>query len=138
MGQPFSRTFAWKDDSTKTCFTEAMIPVVNIKIYFRNIRSELATPRIKNVNWTYTKRSENVLDVFWKSYVRSIYVLCPGESLILFANANSWQVYKYMFQIRNERTMILYWVCSMLKSKGTSNTLIGLHLVSSFLFFRLV
>ena len=27
---------------------------------------------------TYIRRSEDDLDVFWTSYVRSIYVLCPG------------------------------------------------------------
>ena len=30
----------------------------------------------QDVNWTYIRRSEDVLDVFWTSYVRSIYVLC--------------------------------------------------------------
>ena len=32
-----------------------------------------------NVNWTYIRRSEDVLDVFWKSYVRSICVLFSGD-----------------------------------------------------------
>ena len=31
-----------------------------------------------NVNWTYIRRSEDIQDVFRKSYVRSIYFLCPG------------------------------------------------------------
>ena len=31
---------------------------------------------IKDVNWTYIRRSEDVQDVFWTSYVHSIYVLC--------------------------------------------------------------
>ena len=30
----------------------------------------------QDVNQTYIRRSEDVLDVFWTSYVRSIYVLC--------------------------------------------------------------
>ena len=34
------------------------------------------TPQAQDVNWTYIRRSEDVLDVFWTSYVRSIYVLC--------------------------------------------------------------
>ena len=29
----------------------------------------------------YIRRSENALDVFWTSYVRSIYVLCSGGSV---------------------------------------------------------
>ena len=37
----------------------------------------LETPWTQYVNWTYIRRSEDVLDVFWTSYIRSIYVLCP-------------------------------------------------------------
>ena len=32
----------------------------------------------KNINWMHIRRSEDALDIFWMSYVRSIYVLCPG------------------------------------------------------------
>ena len=32
------------------------------------------SPQTQDVNWTYIRRSE---DVFWMSYVRSIYALCP-------------------------------------------------------------
>ena len=32
----------------------------------------------QDVNWTYIRRSEGVQDVFWTSYKRLIYVLCPG------------------------------------------------------------
>ena len=35
------------------------------------------TPLTQNINWTYIRRSEDVLDVFRTFYVRSIYVLCP-------------------------------------------------------------
>ena len=35
----------------------------------------------QDVNWTYLKRSEDVLNIFWTSYVRSVYVLCLGGSL---------------------------------------------------------
>ena len=35
------------------------------------------SPHTQDVNWTYIRRPEDdVLDVFWTSYVRSIYVLC--------------------------------------------------------------
>ena len=34
------------------------------------------TQSTQDVSWTYIRRSEDVLDVFWTSYVRSIYVLC--------------------------------------------------------------
>ena len=36
------------------------------------------SPWTKDVNWTFIRRSEDALGVFWKSYVRSIYILCPG------------------------------------------------------------
>ena len=32
----------------------------------------------KDINWTYRRRSEEVLNVYWMSYVHLIYVLCPG------------------------------------------------------------
>ena len=34
----------------------------------------------QDANWTYMyiRRLKDVLDIFWMSYVRSIYVLCPG------------------------------------------------------------
>ena len=38
----------------------------------------ISTPWTHDVNWTYIRRSEDVQDVFWTFYVRSIYVLCPG------------------------------------------------------------
>ena len=31
----------------------------------------------QDVKWTYKRRLEDVLEVFWTSYVRSVYVLCP-------------------------------------------------------------
>ena len=31
----------------------------------------------QDVKWTYMRRLEDVLEVFWTSYVRSAYVLCP-------------------------------------------------------------
>ena len=35
----------------------------------------------QDVNWTYIRPSEDAQDVFWTSYLRSIYVLClQGES----------------------------------------------------------
>ena len=33
------------------------------------------SPWAQDLNWTYIRRSE---DVFWTSYIRSIYALCPG------------------------------------------------------------
>ena len=58
-------------------------PKFSIKI-LRNLLQILflifseVTPWTQDVNRTYIRRSEDVQDVFWTSYVRSIYVLCPG------------------------------------------------------------
>ena len=40
------------------------------------ILSFYLTQQTQDVNWTYIRHSEDVLDVFWTSYVRSIYGLC--------------------------------------------------------------
>ena len=36
------------------------------------------TPWTQDVDWQYIRRSEDVKNVFWASYVRPIYILCPG------------------------------------------------------------
>ena len=57
------------------------------------------TPQTQDVNWTYIRRSENVQDVFWTSYVRSIYVLylqgneCYVYCFSLRWSKNSWNNY---------------------------------------------
>ena len=33
-------------------------------------------PQTQDVNWSYIRRSEDVLNVFWMFYERSVYVLC--------------------------------------------------------------
>ena len=38
--------------------------------------THIGAPWTQEVNWTYTRRSEGVQNVFWTFYVRSIYVLC--------------------------------------------------------------
>lgn len=37
---------------------------------------------MQDVNWAYIKGSDDIQDVFWLPYVRSIYAQCPRESLI--------------------------------------------------------
>ena len=34
------------------------------------------TPLTQDVNWMHIRRSEDIQNVFWTSYVRSIYTLC--------------------------------------------------------------
>ena len=48
----------------------------------------LSTPWAQDVNWTYIKRSEDVQDVFWTSYVRSIYVLCLRGRIDIMSNTS--------------------------------------------------
>ena len=42
------------------------------------IVAEAYNPLKQDVNCTYIRPLEDVQDVFWTSYIRSIYVLCPG------------------------------------------------------------
>ena len=35
--------------------------------------------RTQDVNWTYIGRPEDIQGVFWTSYIRLFYVLCPGS-----------------------------------------------------------
>ena len=35
------------------------------------------SPWTQDVNWMYIRRSKDVQDIFWTSYIRSTYVLCP-------------------------------------------------------------
>ena len=53
------------------------------------------TPWAQDVNWTYIKRSEDAQGVFWKSYVRSIYVVCPRGMILNFP-------LKYKYAVLNE------------------------------------
>ena len=48
------------------------------------------SPWTQDVNWTYIRRSEDTLDVFWTSYIRLIYILCPGGLQNLILN-KGWQ-----------------------------------------------
>ena len=48
---------------------------ISAKCMFTIIQKHIS-PKTQDVNWTYIRRSENVQDVIWTSYVRSIYVLC--------------------------------------------------------------
>ena len=49
-------------------------------IFSWNTARSRSSPR----NWTYIRRSENVLDVFWTSYVRSICALCLREEVLFY------------------------------------------------------
>ena len=42
------------------------------------------SPWIQDVTWTYRRRSEDVLEIIQTSYVRVIYVMCPGGIFIVF------------------------------------------------------
>ena len=55
-----------------------------------------STPWTQNVNWNYLRHLENVLNIFWKLHVRSIYVLseavdwrCSVKKMFLEISKNS-------------------------------------------------
>ena len=65
----------WK--SSVNIFLKSFSPIL--------LKFVIGTPWTQDVNWTYIRRSEDVLDVSWKSYVCSIYVLCLlGSQLLNF------------------------------------------------------
>ena len=47
---------------------------IKFKGHIKNPVKMSLLPRRHDVNWTYIRRSEEVLHVFWTSYVRSIYI----------------------------------------------------------------
>ena len=63
----------WKKENVfaKCSIIEMFDKILNTPLY-----AKFDIPWTQNVNWTYLRRSEDVQDVFWTSYVRSIYVLC--------------------------------------------------------------
>ena len=61
------------------------------------------TLRTWDVNWTFTRRSEDVLAVCLTSYVRSIYVLCLGGS-------NFW-VFKQQYFFINFKIFVSIVIC---------------------------
>ena len=73
-------------------------------------------PSRHEVNWTYIRRSEDVQDVFWTFYVRSVYVLClRGRCRIkLFCvkiqlNQGVYTQYSNVFTyVRNHRYKIIH------------------------------
>ena len=58
-----------------------------------------SSPGTQNVNWAYIRCSEDVLDVFWMFYVRSIYVLYPRGC----SQSAGYSDGKYMFHICFEK-----------------------------------
>ena len=54
----------------------------------------------QDVNWTYIRRSEDVVNAFWTSYIRSIYVLCLGRCFSFWTWACLFCLpYRYQFFI---------------------------------------
>ena len=54
----------------------------------------------QDVNWTYIRRSGDVVNAFWTSYIRSIYVLCLGRCFSFWTWACLFCLpYRYQFFI---------------------------------------
>ena len=62
------------------------------------------TPGTHDINWTYVRRSENV---FWTSYVRSIYVRCPG--VICLSDLGGFIFYMPMEVLMKTVLYIYFW-----------------------------
>ena len=50
-------------------------------VWYENKATIYRSPWIQDVNLTYIRLSNDVQDVFSTSYVRSVYILCPGKGL---------------------------------------------------------
>ena len=81
----FEHIFPYRKKSDRC--TKIALPSKNVYNTFKKIIASLIarvalllrlSSWTQDVNWTLMKRSEDVLYVFWTSYVRSIYVLYPG------------------------------------------------------------
>ena len=58
------------------CYKNLLVYGSGAKYFLKSLLlSFFISPQTQDVNWTYIRRSEDVQDVFWTSYVRSIYVL---------------------------------------------------------------
>ena len=51
------------------------------KIPFKIKYTITREPKTQEVDWTYTRSSDNVQDIFWIFHVRSVYVLYLGSNL---------------------------------------------------------
>ena len=58
---------------------------------------------MQDVNLTYIRRSEGVLNVLWTSYVRKIYVLCPGCKLVV----EDCKIFSYLCSF-----FLIFWRCT--------------------------
>ena len=64
-------------------FWSYIIIFVKVTIYQENIMwltFRFLFPWTQDVNQTYIVCLKDVLDIFWTSYILSVYVLCPGRS----------------------------------------------------------
>ena len=48
-------------------------------LWFNSKYKKILDPLNTGLNWTYVRHLEDILDVFWTSYVRSIYVLVQSN-----------------------------------------------------------
>ena len=64
--------------------------------YYLQYYRQTNTPWAQDAKWTYIRRSEDVPNIFWTSYVRLIYALCPeGNS----GTENIWEEKDYLYYL---------------------------------------
>ena len=66
----------YKDSDMKSMVYAMLIQLLNHSQIDKKSPKNNLTPQTQDVNWTYIRRSEDIQNVFWTSYVHSIYVLC--------------------------------------------------------------
>ena len=86
----------WSEEYKEMCHLKYLEKILfeNISFLFHlsRFRWQIST-WIQDVNWTYIRRVEDNLVVLWTSYVRSIYILYPGECW-----KSIWTIYDQRFQ----------------------------------------
>ena len=77
----------------------------------------------QNINWAYIKRPEDVQDLFWTPYISSIYIQCPGDTLIISSMPLS-KIYRLSSKLKLKSFMCFY-CSSAIVSAHTPNAFVA-------------
>ena len=95
---------------------KAQFPQVSLKATWKlclsiQLSYQEIIPLTQDANWMYIRRSEDALDVFWTSYVRSIYLVClrVGEITLFFSVHVKHRIRTladiYLFKVSTKKSM---------------------------------
>ena len=91
------------------------------QFFLNDFERQLAPPLTQDVNWAHIRRSEEVQDVFWTSYVRSIYVLCLRGPPRLCNNAGDMNLSLLKWKSFNNAKInpkTDFTICNIVSNKG--------------------